>query len=255
MKTKLFYLFLAINSIGISQTLEHSYTSEGSDHNHEYHAFLTENDLYYLTLNATNNQILIYTSNHSLYKTISITPPTGFEIRKLHFASDKLFNADSKIEILIATKNSSSDENKMLLFNEDGGNNIFDFGNKDDVNVFKDQDNNFKMMTSAINPPNYDEFLFDIYSLSGSLSVSQENFLRNQTIISFPNPSSSMINITNPLKNNEKRKIEVYDLNGRKVLEKEVIGNVENINLNISNLSQGVYNYRIGVHGNKFIKE
>jgi hypothetical protein len=50
-------------------------------------------------------------------------------------------------------------------------------------------------------------------------------------MISFPNPSSSSINITNPLKNNENEKIEVYDTNGRKVLEKAIIGNGKNVNL------------------------
>ena len=74
-------------------------------------------------------------------------------------------------------------------------------------------------------------------------------------MISFPNPSSDIINITNPLKNNAKEKVKVYDINGRKVLEKEIIGNGENIELNISDLSKGIYNYRIRDFGNKFVKE
>jgi hypothetical protein len=254
MKNKLFYLFLTISSIGISQTLEHSYISDGKDYNHRNHAFLTENNLYYLTLDATNNQILIYDSTHSLYKTVIVTLPSSFEIDLLLFASDKLFNLDSKIEILIVTRN-SSDESKMLLFNEDGGDNIFDFGDKRTANVFKDLDNNFKMMTSINNSSSNYLISYDIYSLSGTLTVSQESFLNKQKIISFPNPSSSSINITNPLKNNENEKIEVYDINGRKVLEKKITGNGENIKLDISKLSKGIYNYRVRQFGNKFVKE
>ena len=44
-------------------------------------------------------------------------------------------------------------------------------------------------------------------------------------------------------------------MNGRKVLEKTVIGNGENIKLDISELSKGIYNYKIREFGNKFVKE
>ena len=132
----------------------------------------------------------------------------------------------------------------MLLFNEEGDV-IFDFGNKFKADVFKDQNNNFKIMTSLSTNISYPEVHYDIYSLDGTLSVIQEEFLSKQKIISFPNPSSNTINITNPLKNNEKEKIEVYDMNGRKVLEKEIIGDGVNIELNISKLGAGIYNYRI----------
>jgi len=252
MKKKLLYLFIAISSISFSQTLEKSYTTEGFNSKPKNYAFKTENDLYYLTMN--NNEISIYNSNHTLYKTINIILPTNFELSQIYFATDKLFNSDSKIEILVGTSyNIGCCVNKILLYNEDGGNNIFDFGDKYDVDIFKDNNNNYKLLTSA--EDNNDNVSYDIYSLSGTLTVSQENFLNKQKIIGFPNPSSKTINITNPLKNSEKEKIEVYDMNGRKVLEKEIIGNGENIKLNISNLSKGVYNYRIREFGNRFMKE
>jgi hypothetical protein len=57
------------------------------------------------------------------------------------------------------------------------------------------------------------------------------------------------------LKNNEKEKIEIYDINGKKVIEKEIIGNGKIIELNISNLSKGIYSYRIRGYNNKFVKK
>jgi hypothetical protein len=72
---------------------------------------------------------------------------------------------------------------------------------------------------------------FLINATEPTLKVSQENFLHKRKMISFPNPSLSSINITNPLKNNENEKIEVYDTNGRKVLEKAIIENGKNVNL------------------------
>lgn len=249
MKKKLLYLFIAISSISFGQTLEKSYTSEGFNNKPKNFAFLTENNLYYLTMNVTNSEISIYNSDHTLYKTVSLTLPSNFELEQIYFASDKLFNSDSKIEILVGTDEMNGCcVRKMLLFNEDGGNNLFDFGDKFDVDIFKDLNNNYKMLTSK-------DASFDIYSLSGTLTVSQENFLYKRKMISFPNPSSNSINITNPFKNNENEKIQVYDINGRKVLEKNIVGNGENIKLDISELSKGVYNYRIREFGNKFVKE
>lgn len=268
MKLNLLYLLFTITSIGFGQTLENSYTTNGfDDYILKKFTFLTENNLFYLTLDSPNNQISIFNSDHSLYTTISLTFPTDYELGSLHFASDKLFNSDSKIEILIAanytgSENCSYCREKMLLFNEDGGDNIFDFGKRMKANVFKDIDNNYKLMTYSEYDQNDDDdtgnndlLYYDIYSLSGTLSIAQEDYLLNaQRIFSFPNPSSTKINITNPLENYENEKIEVYDMNGRKVLEKEIIGNGENIELDISNLSQGVYNYKIRNYGNKFIK-
>jgi hypothetical protein len=254
MKKKLLYLFIAISSISFSQTLEKSYISEGFSRKPKNLAFLTESNLHYLTMSLTNNEISIFNSDHSLYKTISLTIPTGFKLTNIHFATDKLFNSDSKIEILVRTEiETGCCEKKMLLFNEDGGNNIFDFGDKYDVDIFRDKNNNYKILTSSEDSNN--KVSFDIYSLSGTLTVSQQNFLSRQKIIGFPNPSSNLINITNPLKNNENEKIQVFDINGRKVLEKKIIGNGENIELDISELSKGVYNYKIREFGNKFVKE
>lgn len=254
MKKTIFYLLLTISFVGISQTLEKSYKSEGINNNPKNYAFITESGIKYIEFGTGNWWINIYDEKHSLYKDITLKVPNGFSLEQLYFATDKLFNSDNNIEILLGLKSHTDTERKMLLFNEEGDV-IFDFGNKFKADVFKDQNNNFKIMTSLSTNISYPEVHYDIYSLDGTLSVIQEEFLSKQKIISFPNPSSNMINITNPLKNNEKEKIEVYDINGRKVLEKEIIGNGENIELNISNLSTGIYNYRIRNYENKFMKE
>jgi hypothetical protein len=255
MKKTLLYLFLTINFVGISQTLEKSYQCEGINNNPKNFAFLTENGLNYSTLYTGNKYISIYNENHSFVKNISLNVPQGFDLEQLYFVTDKLFNSDSEIEILLGSKSQTSLERKMLLYNENGDI-IFDFGNKFKADIFKGKSNNFKLMASITGNNGANPTVsYDIYALDGTLSVIQEEFLSKQKIISFPNPSSNTINITNPLKNKEKEKIEVYDMNGRKVLEKEIIGDGANIELNISNLSTGIYNYRIRDYENKFVKE
>ncbi|WP_299056921.1 T9SS type A sorting domain-containing protein [uncultured Polaribacter sp.] len=257
MKKTLLYLFLTINFIGISQTLEKSYRTEGESNNHINYSFISENKLYYVTFNTSNRGINIFDRNHSYYKSISpLELPQNFLFDKFYFITDKLFDLNLEFEILLGARNNTTGENKMLLFNEKG-NIIFDFGDKNEANVFKDVQDNFKLMTSLSHSPysGYQVVDYDIYSLDGTLSISQENFLAKQKIIGFPNPTKQKINITNPFKNNENEKIEVYDINGRKVLEKEFVGNGKSIELDISKLSKGIYNYRIREFGNKFIKK
>jgi hypothetical protein len=253
MKKNLLYLFITFSSISFSQTLEKSYITEGDERNFINYVFISSNNnLYYLTLDNNDNKLKIYNNDHTLYKDISLTIPGGYNLNRVIFSSDLLFNSDSKFEILISLEGNGV--SKLVLFNEDGGDSIFDFGDKWTANVFKDG-NNYKLITSKYHFSSGQVVHYDIYSLSGTLSTSQENLLNQQKMISFPNPSSDIINITNPLKNNARDKVKVYDINGRKVLEKEIIGNGENIELNISDLSKGIYNYRIRDFGNKFVKE
>ena len=79
--------------------------------------------------------------------------------------------------------------------------------------------------------------------------------LLNKSIIAYPNPADNYILIKNPLETDESEILTVFDVNGRKVLEQNIIGNNSEINLNIDNLNSGVYFYKIKNKTNKFIKK
>ncbi|MHB0756985.1 T9SS type A sorting domain-containing protein [Polaribacter sp. M15] len=255
MKKKLLYLFITISSIGFSQTLETTYTTSGYDEREKPNfAFNIDGETKFYTLDWTNNQVNIYNSSHNIYKTVSINLESGYEMRELYLPTDKLFNSNSKIEFIIfSVQTDSPYQPSLRLFDEDGTL-LFDFGNSRGIELFKTPNDSYKLIT-AQSTSNEKEISYKVYSLSGTLSVSQENLFNKQKIIGFPNPSSKTISITNPLKNNVNDKIKVYDINGRKVLEKTIVGNGENIELDISLLSKGIYNYRIRELGNKFVKE
>ena len=255
MKKKYFtYLLIAISSISLGQTLETTYTSSGYIERQPNYAFIANNQTNYYTLDWTKNEVKLYNNSHKLYKTTTLNLENGTEMRELYLASDKLFNSDSKIEFMLKSRQISSPyKSKFTVFNEDGDK-IFTFTNGEEFKLIKTPDNNFKLLISE-ELANEQEILFKIYALSGTLSTDQENLLNKVGVIQFPNPASETINITNPLMNNENEKIQVYDINGRKVLEKNIIGNGKNIELDISKLSEGLYNYRIREFGNKFVKE
>jgi hypothetical protein len=235
--------------------LETTYTTSGYEERERPNfAFNIDGETKFYTLDWINNHVKIYDSSHNIYKTVSINLESGYEMRELYLATDKLFNSNSKIEFIIfSVQTDSPYQPSLKLFDEDGSL-LFDFENSRGIELFKTPSNTYKLIT-AQSTPNEKEISYKVYSLSGTLSVSQENLFNKQKIIGFPNPSSKTINITNPLKDNENEKIQVYDINGRKVLEKKIVGNGENIELDISVLSKGIYNYQIREFGNKFVKE
>ncbi len=94
---KKFLLILILTSFTrLSQaqiTLEHDYPSS---------ATLTELALsgwkYYL-MDVANNQCRIYQMNHTLWKTVSLSVPSGMYLYDVRLVSETLFNSDSKVEM------------------------------------------------------------------------------------------------------------------------------------------------------------
>ena len=81
------------------------------------------------------------------------------------------------------------------------------------------------------------EQLFNYGSSCGDLSVSDNN-LKNDLHI-YPNPAKDIININSNYKGNQSYLILIYDMSGRKVIEKNA--DTESTEINISNLDSGIY--------------
>ncbi len=98
-------------------------------------------------------------------------------------------------------------------------------------------------------------YSFDVYALSGTLSVEQEQQYLKNNMIGFPIPTQNTLNIAvnEPLETNSK--IEIFNINGQKVLEKPVQAGSINVNLDVSTLSSGTYIYKLNGKSSKFIKE
>jgi hypothetical protein len=231
-------------------TLEHNYITDGYFNYEQQYAIHTENSLFYYTLNTTENKVLIYDSAHTLYKTVTLDVGAGFTIRKLFLPTDKLFNSNNKIEFIIISNNGSN-PNKMTLFDEDGEN-LYEFGNRWVAQYIKIADADYKLLvgTDGISP-NY----YDIYDLSGTLNINQQQSLNKNEIFGFPNPTKNKISITNNLKNGQVAVLEIFDSNGRKVIEKNIVGESGEIDLDVSQLSSGIYIYKLNGQTNKFLKQ
>ncbi len=254
MKKKLLYLFITISSISFSQTLDNTYITSGDDYrNKPDFAFNTNSETWYYTLDWASNEVKIYDSSHNIYKTVSINLENDYKMRNLYFATDKLFNSNSKIEFLISSNQTSSPyQSSLKLFDEDG-NLLFDFGNSRGIKLFKTSDNEYKLLT-AQNALNSNEISYKVYSLSGTLFINQQNLI-NKTIIQFPNPASEVLNIKNLKSNENESLLEIFSIQGKKVLSKKIRQNKTDISINISPLIKGTYIYKIGELSNKFIKK
>lgn len=244
---------VSISTLSFGQaTLEHSYTTNylGADSSWEtikkglLYSFNTQNGINYFTLNTVSNTITIYNQNHIFFKTVSF-PETP---AKIHFITDKLFNNDDLIEILYSTDFAAGSNTKLI--NENGVL-LQTISNRPYARLTKDSSNNFKLIVS-----NVESYMlnYDVYSLSGTLSLAQQDIYLKNSFVGYPNPAENTINITNKLSNGENGILEIFDTTGEKVMKKNVIGGNNEINLDITELSSGVYIYKLNGQTNRFIK-
>lgn len=236
-------------------TIENSYTTNyfGADSSWEtigkglLYSFNTQNGINYFTFDNLANTVTIYNQNHIFYKTVNF-PETP---DKIHFITDKLFNNDDLIEILYSTPTGFGADNNTKLINENGVI-LQTIPNRPYARLTKDSSNNFKLIVSNIE--NY-MLNYDVYSLSGTLSLVQEDIYLNNSFVGYPNPTDNTITITNKLLLRENGILEVFDINGKKVMEKNITGGNNEINLDVTELSNGVYIYKLNGQTNRFIKK
>lgn len=249
---------VSISTFSFGQaTLEHSYNSNWTSGQTDWaflnstggvlNAFNIESGICYYTLeipwdNLATSIMRIYNEQHTLIKTINF--PT--RPRKIHFITDKLFNQDNLFEILY------DDGSNLMLINENN-NLIQTIQDREFARIIKTANNNYKLLVSTNSPDN--TLLYDVYSLSGTLSLSQQDVYLKDSFVGYPNPAESSINITNKLSNGENGILEIFDTNGKKVMVKNITGGSNEINLDVTELSNGVYIYKLNGQTNKFIKK
>ena len=249
---------LSIISYG-QAIFENSYISQKGLEN-SFPAFKTDFGLHYYTLNRISGELLIYNANHILIKTINIPMPSGAtEIQNISQFSDKLFNNDSLIEFIVSFRTTVGNPSIMTLFNE---NEIIiqQYGAKSDSKVINGNSNEFKLITwteiySPLQNPQL-TYPFDVYSLPGiTLNLNQNQNIENLQFFGFPNPTEKNITVINNLDIGQNGVLEVFDINGKKIIQKDVIGTAENIILDTSELSNGIYSAKLNNQTTKFIKK
>ena len=143
MKTRfliLTFCFCAYSLFG-QITLQHTFSNDYTMTNR----FNTHNATMYYNYNPTTQIINIYNADFSLYKTLTISPPSGYKFVGPLLFSDNLFNTDNLLEfIMIFQSTSNTDEYEMVLYNENL-HIIMDLGNRQSAYAFTTMDNQTKL--------------------------------------------------------------------------------------------------------------
>lgn len=203
--------------------------------------------------------LVIYNLNLTEYKRINFEPQfENYWDSYIFNISDKLFNNDSKIELLIYHKDSRNVETKII--NEDGD---VLFRVKDAMPHVDGVLNNSGSINSDIQSIDYivkttqGAFLIlryaiegygghiQVYSLPGSsVELQKQNVAQNNLLIVAPNPSneSFTLNIPNEYVSSDKGSLSIFDTSG--TLIKSIAIHSSNQQINIASISKGLYNIK-----------
>ncbi|TGN27840.1 T9SS type A sorting domain-containing protein [Empedobacter tilapiae] len=256
MKKFLFSGALLASTISFAQiTLEKTFSKD-----EKVHVISNNKDISYVSA-TKDNKLVLYNSDYSIIKIINVDIPSGYT---LHFYYDSheswftvskhIFNTDNNYEFVIEIRNNGI--NKTLIIDENGKV-LKDFSpNETDSNyeltVFHDEKSNKNKLIIDVTTNNFTDTYQQVYVLPTS-SLSIEEVKENSKLQAFPNPAQSTLNIVNP--KNGANNVEIYDITGRLILKKDFNSNESNISVDVQDLSNGNYIYKIGNSSAKFIKK
>ncbi len=220
--------------------LEHTFTSSGFGTWH----FNTENETFYYNANANTHKVYIYHGDYSLYKTIDLTPPSGYNLYWVYYPSKHLFNDDELIEFILVFYNSSN--YIMKAYNENMSL-VKDLGAAANAYVFNTQEG-YKLKTTnwVYNAGNQNmDYTDKIYSLPGELYVSDSEYcFEDMDNKPYPNPAANSVTLPYQIKPDEVTTLYIYNLQGILIESKTIHGNFDHLRLNTNNYLSGSYLYK-----------
>lgn len=211
----------------------------------------------YYTYMPNGNSISIYNWNGSLYKTVYVTPPSGYSVQIVSCLSKKIINNDDKLEMCVVFVSSSTDNSshKMWLINEDGTK-LNDFGNAYSWSSGYATHNGgkhlniTKMLVDASYNLSYTTIIYNC-SGSGSLGIAQPN--STELRAAYPNPANNTITIPYKLGNKATSEIHIYNAHGQLYTTIPIGAHFNEIKLDISSFPAGLYIYECEGISNRFI--
>lgn len=223
----------------------------------------TQGYKYYL-MDVPASQCRIYNMDHSLFKTISCSVPSGFYLFDLKYISEKMFNNDSQIELLftyykyVTVGNSGyyiygsriAGESGSTLLTIDGA--LYVFANQTGTSEYKLFAYCYDYSVSP------EKVWTNIYTLPGipvfsaSISDNQQDVLLN----AWPNPVNEVIRLEYELPANVKSaSLNVYDASGRKVKNFSIDSHSNHLAMKVSDMTAGTYLFNIEYDNHRTISK
>ena len=247
MKTRIIILiaFMALSfGVNAQMTLENSYMVTGNSNLTVVN--LANSGYKYQFTDITNNQVKFYNINHSLWKTINITPPVGYTLIGAGSASETLFNSNANVEIICSFYRITPSVAYEIRIIDETGAILSTIPNGIGAYPVFTGTNEWKLI-ATINPGS-GTTAHNIYSLSGTYptqisKLSEDNM---ETGNVYPNPAQLQITIPYNLpQGNHKGQIVIYDITGKEILRQDIDNTFGNLHLDIASFSKGIYVYKI----------
>ena len=247
MKKNLFSLLLStiITSYAFGQiTLEKTYSSENLQ------VYTNSTETFYYSVGQNLSTIKIYNADYTLKKQFTLASPVNISSYDNFILSKNIFNTDNLLEIVTTSENYLN--YSIKIYNEDGIL-VKDFGtgyqfeDEFDFHVYYDSNSNKNKLRLFKSSSNSTE----IYNLSTNSLTTKEITDKNK-LTAFPIPTNKILNIVNP--NNGNNSLQVYDENGKIVINKLFTNSEKTISLDVEFLPKGIYIYKIGNINSKFLK-
>ncbi len=212
---------------------------------------INQTDYRYFLMDVPASQCRIYNTDHTLWKTIPISLPSGYYLSDIKFVTQDLFNSDASVELWysayewVATGTSTGyyryiskviSETGTVLANVTGGAYAY---------VIRIGSNTYKLAVYAYdNSVTPGTVATHIFSLPDPSSAAE--FVALHLRDPYPNPAGNYIDL--PLDPAESGLLQVFSVSGRKVAENWV-QSTPVYRLNTRNWSPGIYTYRMVVKG------
>lgn len=250
MKKKLITLVFAILAFQLQSqiNLEHKF-------NWLTYSFNTDAGIRYYLYNSTSSQLTIYNTDYSVFKTLTLSIPTGYTYYGISLISDKLFNTDNSIEFLFSYYGNTTAtlyQYCMILYDENL-NVLKNFANG--ASAYTTSNNGVtKLIINCITPvsPSF-TYSTEIYSLPGSVKSGVTSLNTSKIETAYPNPAKTIIALPYVLEKEQTSMIRIYKLNGQLVEQKQIDSTFDKVLLNVESYQSGIYLYEYNGISNKFI--
>lgn len=229
--------FAARGQLTLEQTYDHSLTSTRIN---------ATGYMYYL-MDVANSQCRIYRTDHSLYKTITISLPADHYLQDIKFVTENLFNSDASVELWYSAYNwvpvgdtgyyryvsKVVNEQGTVLADIPNGAYAYIIPAGDEVYklVVYSYDNSFwpgSVRTSVFALPSTPTAAWHVSAMAGD---------------PYPNPADGAVNIPVPSGIGEGT-INVFSITGEAIY-KETFRGGEALRIDTSGWAPGVYTYRM----------
>ena len=242
------FTFLCLQ-FGFSQiTLEHSYPNAA---NKILGVNLSNSGFKYAVVNEATFQIVLYNSDHSIFKTMPFGGSSSSNVLSVWYISENTFDTDNGVEFLV-TYGFWYDGNALTrVYNEDG---TVLFEQTGQSPVWVNENSPHDEIKAIFSTPTGTKLILNssvdsaskIYSLPGSVPLALNeipNVNQDYDIRLFPNPAkNNKISIAYTLPENVKiGKVNIYNTVGQIVKTFDVDNNFSTIELNTENLASGTY--------------